>query len=165
MFIFASLSPLATLFGVIGMALILAFIPKRATQKKIGKYAQKIKQRHKKQQQREKIIPQLINSLSDPIMILSQNGQLKYANQRVGHLFNMARQGVHISKIIRSPEFLEAVENALQMKVKGSANYTQRIPVERQFAVNFSWIGQKYINPNEVALVVHFRDLSEGGAP
>ena len=54
----------------------------------------------------------MAEALPDPVILLNPAGQVLFCNAPARGLFASLRQGSHISSVIRTPEFLDAVSAA-----------------------------------------------------
>ena len=54
----------------------------------------------------------LAEALPDPVILLARDGQVSFCNTPARGLFASLREGIHISSVIRTPAFLNAVGSA-----------------------------------------------------
>ena len=73
-------------------------------------------------------------ALPDPIILLNASGQVLSCNAPARSLFGSLREGNHISSMIRTPEFLDAVGAAPQRGRAVTVTYAERVPVGRRMA-------------------------------
>lgn len=102
----------------------------------------------------------LAEALPDPVILLSRDGQVLFYNRPAEDLFPSLRDGVHISLVIRTPEFLDAVSSAPKRGRAVTVNYAQRVPVGRRMAVTVAPLARS--SEHDGNILVFLRDLTEG---
>ena len=102
----------------------------------------------------------LAEALPDPVILLNRAGQVLYCNAPARSLFASLREGIHISSVIRTPEFLDAVSIAPKRGRAVTVTYAERVPVGRRMAVTVAPLtrGSEY----DGDILVLLRDLTEG---
>lgn len=101
----------------------------------------------------------ITDALTDPIILLDQGNHLVHANQQAKAIFQINGQGQDISAIIRNPELIEAINQVTINKSAKTIKLQERVPIERHFDVNITWIAKN--KDDKPALVIHFHDLTE----
>ena len=76
----------------------------------------------------------MAEALPDPAILLNASGQVLYCNAPARGLFASLREGSHISSVIRTPEFLDAVAAAPLRGRAVTVTYAERVPVGRRMA-------------------------------
>ena len=77
----------------------------------------------------------MAEALPDPAILLDRAGQVLFCNAPARGLFASLREGSHISSVIRTPEFLDAVSAAPDRGRVVTVTYAERVPVGRRMAV------------------------------
>ncbi|MFZ2018350.1 MAG: ATP-binding protein [Methyloceanibacter sp.] len=98
-------------------------------------------------------------ALPDPVILLNPAGQVLFCNAPARGLFASLRQGSHISSVIRTPEFLDAVSAAPERARAVTVTYAERVPVGRRMAATVAPLtrgGERVGN-----ILVLLRDLTE----
>jgi two-component system phosphate regulon sensor histidine kinase PhoR len=102
----------------------------------------------------------MAEALPDPVILLNPAGQVLFCNAPARGLFASLRQGSHISSVIRTPEFLDAVSAAPERGRAVTVTYAERVPVGRRMAATVAPLtrgGERVGN-----ILVLLRDLTEG---
>ena len=73
-------------------------------------------------------------ALPDPVIVLNPAGHVLFCNAPARGLFASLREGSHISSVIRTPEFLDAVAAAPERGRAVTVTYAERVPVGRRMA-------------------------------
>lgn len=114
---------------------------------------------------RDKIIRQsfqtIVDSLPDPAILLTKEGTLVYFNAEASELLGDLRQGLHISSVIRNPEFLDAVSRAPSSERPLTVYYSGRVPVGRRLSSIIANITPQTNNNDAPRLLATFKDLTQ----
>ena len=101
----------------------------------------------------------MAEALPDPVILLDRSGQVLSCNGPARGLFAPLREGSHISSVIRTPEFLDAVSAAPRRGRAVTVTYAERVPVGRRMAVTVApLIGGNERSSN---ILILLRDLTE----
>jgi len=101
----------------------------------------------------------MAEALPDPVILLNRAGQVLSLNGPARGLFASLREGSHISSVIRTPEFLDAVSAAPRRGRAVTVTYAERVPVGRRMAVTVAPLSR---GPDrEGNILVLLRDLTE----
>ena len=101
----------------------------------------------------------MAEALPDPVILLNRAGQVLSLNGPARGLFAALREGSHISSVIRTPEFLDAVSAAPRRGRAVTVTYAERVPVGRRMAVTVAPLSR---GPDrEGNILVLLRDLTE----
>jgi len=101
----------------------------------------------------------MAEALPDPVILLNPAGQVLSCNSPARAMFASLREGSHISSVIRTPEFLDAVSAAPELGRAVTVTYAERVPVGRRMAVTVApLIRGTAQSPN---ILVLLRDLTE----
>ena len=101
----------------------------------------------------------MANALPDPAIVLDPAGHVRFFNAPARGLFGSLHQGSHISSVIRTPEFLDAVASAPELGRAVTVTYAERVPVGRRMAVTVAPLMRG--SEREGSIVVLLHDLSE----
>jgi two-component system phosphate regulon sensor histidine kinase PhoR len=101
----------------------------------------------------------IAEALPDPAILLNTAGQVLYCNAPARGLFAALREGSHISSVIRTPEFLDAVSAAPLRGRAVTVTYAERVPVGRRMAATVAPL-TRGSEPDSDILVL-LRDLTE----
>ena len=101
----------------------------------------------------------MAEALPDPAILLSATGQILFCNAPAKRLFATLREGSHISSVIRTPEFLDAVSAAPAQGGAVTVTYAERVPVGRRMAVTVAPLASR--SENGANILVLLRDLTE----
>jgi len=101
----------------------------------------------------------IAEALPDPTILLNAAGQVLYCNAPARGLFASLREGSHISSVIRTPEFLDAVGAAPLRGRAVTVTYAERVPVGRRMAATVAPL-TRGSEPDSDILVL-LRDLTE----
>src|SRR5262245_2602967 len=101
----------------------------------------------------------LAESLPDPVILLGPAGHVLFCNAQARSLFASLREGSHISSVIRTPEFLDAVAAAPGPGRAVTVTYAERVPVGRRMGATVAPLsGEEDAAAN---IVVLLPDLTE----
>jgi two-component system, OmpR family, phosphate regulon sensor histidine kinase PhoR len=98
-------------------------------------------------------------ALPDPAILLNAGGQVLFCNTPARGLFASLREGSHISSVIRTPEFLDAVTAAPLRGRAVTVTYAERVPVGRRMAVTVAPLARG--SERDSNILVLLRDLTE----
>jgi len=101
----------------------------------------------------------IAEAMPDPAILLNAAGQVLYCNAPARGLFASLREGSHISSVIRTPEFLDAVSAAPLRGRAVTVTYAERVPVGRRMAATVAPL-TRGSEPDSDILVL-LRDLTE----
>ena len=101
----------------------------------------------------------MAEALPDPVILLNRTGQVLSCNGPARGLFATLREGSHISSVIRTPEFLDAVSAAPRTGRAVTVTYAERVPVGRRMAVTVAALTKG--NERDGNILVLLRDLTE----
>jgi two-component system phosphate regulon sensor histidine kinase PhoR len=101
----------------------------------------------------------MAEALPDPVILLNREGQVLFCNSPARGLFASLREGSHISSVIRTPEFLDAVTAAPKRGRAVTVSYAERVPVGRRMAVTVAPLTRG--NERDGSILVLLRDLTE----
>jgi two-component system phosphate regulon sensor histidine kinase PhoR len=101
----------------------------------------------------------MLEALPDPAILLNSAGQVLYCNVPARGLFASLRQGSHISSVIRTPEFLDAVGAAPLRGRAVTVTYAERVPVGRRMAATVAPLTKGAELDSDI--IVLLRDLTE----
>jgi len=99
-------------------------------------------------------------ALPDPAILLNRAGQVISYNAPARGLFASLREGNHISSVIRTPEFLDAVIDAPKSDRPVTVTYAERVPVGRRMAVTVAPLMRGKERGDSILVLL--RDLTEG---
>jgi two-component system phosphate regulon sensor histidine kinase PhoR len=96
-------------------------------------------------------------ALPDPAILLNASGHVLFCNAPARGLFASLREGSHVASVIRTPEFLDAV-NAAPLRGRAvTVTYAERVPVGRRMAATVAPLARG----SERHILVLLRDLTE----
>jgi two-component system phosphate regulon sensor histidine kinase PhoR len=101
----------------------------------------------------------IAEALPDPVMLLNRTGQVLFCNAPARGLFASLREGSHISSVIRTPEFLDAVSAAPERGRAVTVTYAERVPVGRRMAVTVAALSREPERGGNILVLL--RDLTE----
>jgi len=101
----------------------------------------------------------MAEALPDPAILLNPAGQVLFCNTPARGLFASLREGSHISSVIRTPEFLDAVAAAPLRGRAVTVTYAERVPVGRRMAVTVAPLARR--TERDSNILVLLRDLTE----
>jgi two-component system phosphate regulon sensor histidine kinase PhoR len=98
-------------------------------------------------------------ALPDPVIVLNPAGHVLFCNAPARGLFASLREGSHISSIIRTPEFLDAVSSAPERGRAVTVTYAERVPVGRRMAATVAPLTRGSERGGNILVLL--RDLTE----
>jgi two-component system phosphate regulon sensor histidine kinase PhoR len=101
----------------------------------------------------------MAEALPDPAILLNPAGQVLFCNTPARGLFASLREGSHISSVIRTPEFLDAVSAAPLRGRAVTVTYAERVPVGRRMAVTVAPLARSMERDSNILVLL--RDLTE----
>ncbi|MCJ7597238.1 MAG: phosphate regulon sensor histidine kinase PhoR, partial [Methyloceanibacter sp.] len=101
----------------------------------------------------------MAEALPDPAIMLNAAGRVLYCNAPARGLFASLRHGSHISSVIRTPEFLDAISAAPDLGEAVTVTYAERVPVGRRMAATVAPLMRG--NESGSDILVLLRDLTE----
>ena len=102
----------------------------------------------------------MADALPDPVIVLNSAGHVLFCNAPARGLFASLREGSHISSVIRTPEFLDAVSAAPERGRAVTVTYAERVPVGRRMAATVAPLGRGSERGGNILVLL--RDLTEG---
>ena len=101
----------------------------------------------------------MADALPDPVIVLNPAGHVLFCNAPARGLFASLREGNHISSVIRTPEFLDAVSAAPERGRAVTVTYAERVPVGRRMAATVAPLARG--SERGGSILVLLRDLTE----
>jgi two-component system, OmpR family, phosphate regulon sensor histidine kinase PhoR len=101
----------------------------------------------------------MAEALPDPAILLDRAGQVLFFNAPARGLFASLREGSHISSVIRTPEFLDAVSAAPDRGRAVTVTYAERVPVGRRMAATVAPLMKGAERGGNILVLL--RDLTE----
>jgi two-component system phosphate regulon sensor histidine kinase PhoR len=101
----------------------------------------------------------MAEALPDPAILLNASGHVLFCNSPARGLFASLREGSHISSVIRTPEFLDAVGAAPDQGRAVTVTYAERVPVGRRMAATVAPLAKG--SERRGSILVLLRDLTE----
>jgi two-component system phosphate regulon sensor histidine kinase PhoR len=101
----------------------------------------------------------MAEALPDPVILLNAAGQVLYSNAPARGLFAALREGSHITSVIRTPEFLDAVSAAPELGRAVTVTYAERVPVGRRMAATVAPLTRGSERGGNILILL--RDLTE----
>jgi two-component system phosphate regulon sensor histidine kinase PhoR len=101
----------------------------------------------------------MAEALPDPVILLNATGQVLFCNAPARGMFASLREGSHISSVIRTPEFLDAISAAPDLGEAVTVTYAERVPVGRRMAATVAPLMRG--NESGSDILVLLRDLTE----
>ena len=108
----------------------------------------------------DKLWRAIVNAVPEPAIVLGNAGQILHANRVALELFGARRRGGHLTTMVRDPELLAAVEEALATRQSRVVELHARVPVERRLLMTLQPLDQAE-QPSAPALLISIRDLTE----
>ncbi|HAH66488.1 MAG TPA: histidine kinase, partial [Rhizobiales bacterium] len=102
----------------------------------------------------------MADALPDPVILLNPAGHVLFCNAPARGLFASLREGSHISSVIRTPEFLDAVSGAPDRGRAVTVTYAERVPVGRRMAATVAPLTRGTERGGNILVLL--RDLTEG---
>jgi len=102
----------------------------------------------------------MAEALPDPVILLNPAGHVLFCNAPARGLFASLREGSHISSVIRTPEFLDAVSGAPDRGRAVTVTYAERVPVGRRMAATVAPLTRGTERGGNILVLL--RDLTEG---
>lgn len=103
----------------------------------------------------------IAEAFPEPVILLNSGGQVLFCNASARGLFASLREGSHISSVIRTPEFLNAISAAPELGDAVTVTYAERVPVGRRMAATVAPLMWGHESAGGDILVL-LRDLTEG---
>ncbi|HXG78775.1 MAG TPA: phosphate regulon sensor histidine kinase PhoR [Methyloceanibacter sp.] len=101
----------------------------------------------------------MAEALPDPVILLNAAGHVLFCNAPARGLFASLREGSHISSVIRTPEFLDAVAAAPERGRAVTVTYAERVPVGRRMAATVAPLSRRGERGGNILILL--RDLTE----
>jgi two-component system, OmpR family, phosphate regulon sensor histidine kinase PhoR len=103
----------------------------------------------------------MAEAFPEPVILLNSRGQVLFCNASARGFFTALREGSHISSVIRTPEFLDAINAAPELGEAVTVTYAERVPVGRRMAATIAPLKWGNESGGDDILVL-LRDLTEG---
>ncbi len=108
--------------------------------------------------QGEALLTQLIEALPEPAFVIDESARIIVFNAAARAILPSMRQGDPITRGLRSPDVLDALNRVLAGGVAEKALWLERVPVEYWFEV---YIAPLHLNGYGPAAVTTLRDMTE----
>ncbi len=108
-----------------------------------------------------KALERLIEGLPEPALILSRQGTVLRFNTQAASSYPALKTGIPVSAAVRQPQLLEAIDNASSQHRHQEVSLSEVVPVERWLSATVNWIGPPRAGPNDAAIFIFLRDLTE----
>ena len=103
----------------------------------------------------------LIDGLPEPAMVLSRQGVVLRFNAQAAESYSALKPRTPVSTALRHPQLLDAIDSAATHKRHQVVSLNEVVPVERWLSAAVSWIGPPRAGPDDPAILVFVRDLTE----
>ncbi len=103
----------------------------------------------------------LIEALPEPAMVLTRGGVVLRFNSSAYLTYPALMTGVAVSTVVRHPQLLDAIDNSASHQRHQIVSLNESVPVERWLSASVSWIAPPAAGPNDPAILVFVRDLTE----
>ena len=141
--------------GLLGFVALIALVPRKGR----SDVLQSALDRQSAGTQRTSAMEIMAEALPDPTILLNASGQVLFCNAPAKRLFATLREGSHISSVIRTPEFLDAVSAAPGQGGAVTVTYAERVPVGRRMAVTVAPLASHAETGGNILILM--RDLTE----
>lgn len=101
----------------------------------------------------------MVDALPDPVIAVDRDDLVIHANQAAHDIFPALRHGRPIALATRSPEFADALAQALEDRMPRTVGLLERVPVERRLDAAISPVAGA--GPELPAVLVVLHDISE----
>ncbi|RIA47532.1 ATP-binding protein [Dichotomicrobium thermohalophilum] len=155
--VFFGLNPLIGLTGVAAVAFAAGALPREGI----------LKPRPARDRDRDRVVDpldaigRLIDGLPEPAMVLSRQGVVLRFNTQAAQAYTALNSGLPVSSAVRHPQLLDAIDSAASHHRHQVVSINEVVPVERWLSATVSWIGPPAAGPNDPAIFVFLRDLTE----
>jgi two-component system phosphate regulon sensor histidine kinase PhoR len=102
----------------------------------------------------------LIEALPDPALIVDSGGAVRLANGEAQRLLGAAQPSTPVAFLLRTPDVLEAVEQAAAAGTRARVRHHQRTPVERWIEIHVAPV-EIGAGENGRAVLLVLRDLTQ----
>ena len=99
----------------------------------------------------------VLECIDEPLLVLDPSGRVVFANSASQAIFGGDAERKHISKVLRNPEVLEAVERVLTGGDAENVSFGFLVPVQRYYR---AYVARNAIESGGSLIVVHIRDLT-----
>ncbi len=153
----SDLSPLAGVAGVLTLAVAAGALPREGI----------LKRKQLAKRERNRVVDplagigRLIDGLPEPALLLSRQGTVLRFNAQAAASYSALQRGIQVSAAIRHPQLLEAIDSAASHHRHQVVSLTEVVPVERRLSAVVNWIAPPAAGPNDPAVFVFLRDLTE----
>ena len=103
----------------------------------------------------------IVDAMTDPAIVLSREGRVLHSSRAARELFVNLRAGQALLQVSRNPDLLAAVEASAAAGSARTAQFLERVPIERRLSVTVSPLREDNGAAAEPALLLVFRDVSE----
>ena len=141
--------------GLLAIVALIALVPRKSG----SDILQPALDRQSAATQRSSAMELMAEALPDPTILLNATGQVLFCNAPAKRLFETLREGSHISSVIRTPEFLDAVSAAPRQGSAVTVTYAERVPVGRRMAVTVAPLASQSETGGNILILM--RDLTE----
>ena len=158
--IYVGLSDLTFLAGALGIAVVAlaaGTLPREGV----------LKRRAAREEERrrfvdtEGVMRRLIEGLPEPAIILSRGGTVLGFNTPALESYPALSRGEAVSAAVRHPQLLDAIDGASANRRHQTVSLGEVVPVERRLSAAVSWIAPPGAGPDEPAVFLFMRDLTE----
>ena len=105
------------------------------------------------------VVRDVLECLADPIILLSANGHVVFANRASHALLGAGAEKKHISAVLRTPSVLEAVERVAAGGEPETVAFSVLVPVERHYEAFVARAGSAG-SPDAGLVLVQLHDLT-----
>jgi two-component system, OmpR family, phosphate regulon sensor histidine kinase PhoR len=103
----------------------------------------------------------IVDAIPDGAVALDAAGAVLHHNAIARELFPRIRTGQPLSRVLRFPELIEAIDRAPRASEPATVELLERVPVARRVAATVSRLPAGAAMPGSPAALVTFRDLTE----
>jgi two-component system phosphate regulon sensor histidine kinase PhoR len=103
----------------------------------------------------------IVDAIPDGAVALDAAGAVLHHNAIARELFPRIRTGQPLSRVLRFPELIEAIDRAPRASEPATVELLERVPVARRVAATVSRLPAGATMPGSPAALVTFRDLTE----
>ena len=154
---FFGLAPFAGLAGLAVIAFAAGALPREGILKR--RPTRDI-HRHRVEERLD-AIARMIDGLPEPALVLSRQGMVLAFNKQAADSYGALKAGIPVSTALRHPQLLDAIDSAASHQRHQVVALNEVVPVERWLSAAVSWIGPPGAGPDDPAVFVFLRDLTE----
>ena len=104
------------------------------------------------------ILPAVLNGLSVPVFVISENRQILLANSAATQLFGSDLEGQYFARAVRHPDCLSCIDEVLGGREESQVVISLSLPVRTTYQVNVAALGLD--DEHDAKAVVSFNDIS-----